>query len=54
MCCILVILDGLGDRRGREIMHLILNFLDRAKMQGLMDTPFDQPYYPGNYRPLSL
>jgi 2,3-bisphosphoglycerate-independent phosphoglycerate mutase len=45
---------GLGIVKGRELMHLILNFLDRAKMQGLMDTPVDQPYYPGNYRPLSL
>ena len=45
---------GLGIVRGKELMHLILNFLDRAKMQGLMDTPVDQPYYPGNYRPLSL
>ena len=40
--------------KGRELMHLILNFLDRAKMQGLMDTPVDQPYYPGNYKPLKL
>jgi 2,3-bisphosphoglycerate-independent phosphoglycerate mutase len=45
---------GLGIVKGRELMHLILNFLDMAKMQGLMDTPVDQPYYPGNYRPLSL
>lgn len=40
--------------RGKELMYLILNFLDRAKMQGLMDTEVDQPYYPGNYRPLKL
>jgi 2,3-bisphosphoglycerate-independent phosphoglycerate mutase len=45
---------GLGIVRGRELMYLILNFLDKAKMQGLMDTPVDQPYYPGNYRPLTL
>ena len=45
---------GLGIVRGRELMYLILNFLDKAKMQGLMDTPVDQPYYPGNYRPLKL
>ena len=43
---------ALGMVRGRELMHLVLNFLDRAKMQGLMDTPVDQPYYPGNYKPL--
>jgi 2,3-bisphosphoglycerate-independent phosphoglycerate mutase len=45
---------GLGVVRGKELMYLILNFLDKAKMQGLMDTPVDQPYYPGNYRPLKL
>jgi 2,3-bisphosphoglycerate-independent phosphoglycerate mutase len=45
---------GLGIVRGKELMYLILNFLDKAKMQGLMDTPVDQPYYPGNYKPLTL
>ncbi len=40
--------------KGRELMHMVLNFLDRAKMQGLMDTPVDQPYYPGNCKPLKL
>jgi 2,3-bisphosphoglycerate-independent phosphoglycerate mutase len=38
--------------RGKELMYMILNFLDRAKMQGLMDTPVNQPYYPGKYKPL--
>jgi 2,3-bisphosphoglycerate-independent phosphoglycerate mutase len=45
---------GLGIVKGKELMYLILNFLDRAKMYGLMDTPVDQPYYPGNYKPLKL
>jgi len=45
---------GLGIVRGKELMCLILNFLDRAKMQGIMDTPVDQPYYPGHYKPLRL
>jgi 2,3-bisphosphoglycerate-independent phosphoglycerate mutase len=40
--------------KGKELMYMILNFLDRAKMQGLMDTAVDQPYYPGHYRPLKL
>lgn len=40
--------------KGKELMHLILNFLDRAKMQGLMDTPVDQPYYPGDYEALEI
>jgi 2,3-bisphosphoglycerate-independent phosphoglycerate mutase len=45
---------SLGIVRGKELIYLILNFLDKAKMLGLMDTPVDQPYYPGNYRPLTL
>lgn len=45
---------GLGIVKGKELMYSILNFLDRAKMKGLMDTPVDQAYYPGNYRPLKL
>ncbi|MBN1255909.1 MAG: 2,3-bisphosphoglycerate-independent phosphoglycerate mutase [Deltaproteobacteria bacterium] len=47
-------LGGLGPIRGKELMYLILNFLDRAKMKGLMDTTIDQPYTPGHYRPLTL
>jgi 2,3-bisphosphoglycerate-independent phosphoglycerate mutase len=45
---------ALGVVRSKELMYLVLNFLDRAKLYGLMDTPVDQPYYPGNYRPLKL
>ena len=45
---------GLSLVKGKELMYLILNFLDRIKMHGLMDTPVDQPYYPGNYKPLTL
>lgn len=45
---------GLGIVKGKELMYLILNFLDRAKMYGLRDTPKDQPYYPGNYKPLKV
>lgn len=37
--------------RGRELLHLILNHLDRAKLNGLMDTPEDQPYWPGDIQP---
>lgn len=43
---------SLGVLKGRELMHMALNFTDRAKMQGLMDTAVDQPYYPGNCRSL--
>lgn len=48
------VVGGLGIVRGKELMYLILNFLDRAKMHGLMDTSSDQPYYPGNYKPLII
>jgi 2,3-bisphosphoglycerate-independent phosphoglycerate mutase len=34
-------------------MYLILNHLDRAKLAGLMDSPEDQPYWPGDYQPFS-
>ena len=45
---------ALGIVKGKELLYLILNFLDRSKLQGLMDTPVDQPYYPGDYTPLTL
>lgn len=45
---------ALGILKEKELMYLILNFLDRAKMKGFMDTPVDQPYTPGHYRPLTL
>jgi 2,3-bisphosphoglycerate-independent phosphoglycerate mutase len=45
---------GLGIVKGKEMMYLILNFLDRGKLDGLMDTPLDQPYYPGDSEPFSL
>ncbi|MDD3579929.1 MAG: alkaline phosphatase family protein [Desulfobacca sp.] len=40
--------------RGKELMYLILNFLDRGKLFGLMDSPIDQPYFPGKYKPLKI
>jgi 2,3-bisphosphoglycerate-independent phosphoglycerate mutase len=45
---------AMGFVRGKELIYLILNHLDRAKLCGLMDTPIDQPYYPGNYEPFRL
>jgi len=45
---------ALGRVRGKEIMYLILNHLDRAKLAGLMDTPEDQPYWPGDYEPFRI
>jgi 2,3-bisphosphoglycerate-independent phosphoglycerate mutase len=45
---------ALGQLRGRELILMILNALDRAKLHGLMDTPDDQPYWPGNYGAFKL
>jgi 2,3-bisphosphoglycerate-independent phosphoglycerate mutase len=43
---------GLSLVRGKELMYLVLNFLDRGKLWGLMDSPDDQPFTPGRYSPL--
>jgi 2,3-bisphosphoglycerate-independent phosphoglycerate mutase len=45
---------GLSLVRGRELMYLVLNFLDRGKLWGLMDSPDDQPFTPGRYTPLRV
>lgn len=43
---------GLGHLVGEDFMYLVLNWLDRAKLQGLMDTPRNQPFWPGKRSPL--
>jgi len=45
---------GLSLVRGKELMYLVLNFLDRGKLWGLMDSPDDQPFTPGNYTSLRV
>jgi 2,3-bisphosphoglycerate-independent phosphoglycerate mutase len=45
---------ALGFVTGDDFMPLVLNFLDRTKLRGLMDTPKDQPYWPGLRKPFSL
>ncbi len=45
---------ALGWVQGRDLMPMVLNFLDRAKLAGLMDTPDDQPYWPGKRKPFRL
>jgi 2,3-bisphosphoglycerate-independent phosphoglycerate mutase len=45
---------SLGNVRGKELIYLILNHLDRSKLQGIMDTPVDQPYWPGEYEPFRI
>jgi 2,3-bisphosphoglycerate-independent phosphoglycerate mutase len=45
---------GLSLVRGKEFMYLVLNFLDRGKLWGLMDSPDDQPFTPGVYTALKV
>ncbi|WP_339136196.1 MAG: alkaline phosphatase family protein [Candidatus Electrothrix sp. GW3-4] len=45
---------ALGWVQGQDLMPMVLNFLDRAKLIGLMDTPDDQPYWPGKRTPFRL
>lgn len=45
---------ALGMLQGADLMYLVLNWLDRAKLQGLMDTPRNQPFWPGIRRPFML
>ncbi|MDY0378845.1 MAG: alkaline phosphatase family protein [Desulfobacterales bacterium] len=45
---------ALGCLRGKELTYLILNHLERAKLHGIMDTPDDQPFWPGHYEPFRI
>ncbi len=48
---------GLGLLRGAELMLMLLNHLDRARLAGLRDCPEtfeDAPAWPGTYEPFSL
>jgi 2,3-bisphosphoglycerate-independent phosphoglycerate mutase len=45
---------SLGFVRGKEFMYLVLNYLDRAKLRGLMDTPVDQAFWPGETKPFQI
>ena len=44
----------LGHLRGKEIMYLILNHLNKIKLAGIMDCPEDQPFWPGRYKPFGI
>ncbi len=44
----------LGQVYGADFMPMVINFLDRAKLKGLMDTAVDQPYWPGRRSPFRL
>lgn len=45
---------SLGVIRGREFMPLVLSQLDRCKLRGIMHSPDDQAFWPGNYEPFRL
>lgn len=45
---------GLGFVHGPELMYMVLNYLDKGKLVGLMDSPEDQPYWPGRSKPLRI
>lgn len=42
---------ALGFLRGDEILHMILNHLDRARLAGTHDAPLPQEFWPGDYDP---
>jgi 2,3-bisphosphoglycerate-independent phosphoglycerate mutase len=45
---------GLGLVRGKELMYLVLNLLDRGKLWTHRESPANEPYTPGRYRPLRV
>ena len=48
---------ALGFLRGSDLLHTLLDFLDRSRLVGLRDTPRtfdDAPAWPGEYEPFSL
>jgi 2,3-bisphosphoglycerate-independent phosphoglycerate mutase len=45
---------ALGTLRGKELIYMVLNHLNRSKLHGIMDTPIDQPYWPGKYKSFKL
>jgi 2,3-bisphosphoglycerate-independent phosphoglycerate mutase len=45
---------ALGCVRGKELMYLVLNFLDRGQLFGLMDSPSPRPFFPAKTRPLKI
>ena len=45
---------SLGCLRGDEMMHMILNYLDRARLGGIRDAPHGQEFWPGDYDPFTV
>ncbi|MDQ7782892.1 MAG: alkaline phosphatase family protein [Desulfomonilaceae bacterium] len=45
---------ALGTVRGREFMLMVLNYLDRCKLRGIMQSPRDRDFWPGDYEPFRI
>ncbi|MGL1861786.1 MAG: alkaline phosphatase family protein [Pseudodesulfovibrio sp.] len=45
---------ALGMMRGDEMIHMILNYTDRARLGGIHDSPYEQQFWPGDYNPFTL
>jgi len=45
---------ALGYLRGRELFFTLLNAMDRAKLEGIRDTPHSRQYWPGDYKPFRI
>ncbi len=45
---------GLGTFYGPDLMYMVLNWLDMAKLQGLMDCRVNQPFWPGKRKHLTI
>lgn len=44
----------LGSMRGPEFMHMMLNYLDRARLMGIHDTPTEPLFWPGDFTPFTI
>ncbi|MEZ7195765.1 alkaline phosphatase family protein [Pseudodesulfovibrio karagichevae] len=45
---------ALGCMRGREFLFTVLNYLDRARLAGIHDSPYPVEYWPGDHPPFIL
>ena len=45
---------ALGCMRGREFLFTVLNYLDRARLAGIHDSPLPVEYWPGDHPPFIL
>lgn len=45
---------ALSCMRGDEMIHMILNYLDRARLGGIHDSPYPQQFWPGDYDPFTV